>query len=82
MTIPAIPYGLLACLLLASRGQSPNRGTNRLLEIQTGLGPLSLTTLAHAVSHCEENDKPIHPGIIRWASASLTTDAHSVRTNW
>ena len=74
MTILVITYGLLTCLLLASSRQSTNRATNLLLEIQTGPRPLSLTTLARVVSHCEENDKPMHPGIIRWASASLPTD--------
>ena|ERR1711920_750164 len=36
--------------------------------------PLSLKMLAHVVRYCEKHDEPMHPGIIRWASASLATD--------
>ncbi len=36
--------------------------------------PLSLKMLAHVVRYCEKHDEPMHPGIIRWASASLVTD--------
>ena len=36
--------------------------------------PLSLKMLGHVVRYCEKHDEPMHPGIIRWASASLATD--------
>ena len=35
--------------------------------------PLSLKMLAHVVRYCEKHEEPMHPGIIRWASASLAT---------
>ena len=43
---------------------------------------LSLKMLARVVRYCEKHDKPMHPGIVRWASASLTTDeTQFVRTD-
>ena len=37
----AVVFGLLACLLLASDGQTANHGNNRLLDMQARLSPLS-----------------------------------------
>ncbi len=48
--------------------------SNRNVVVRARPQPLSLRMLAHVVRYCEKHDEPMHPGIVRWASASLTTD--------
>ena len=36
--------------------------------------PLSLRMLARVLNDCEQKGKPIHPGLVRWASRSLSSE--------
>ena len=77
-----VACGLMACLLLASSGQTANRGSNRLVEMEIRQQPLELRMLVRVLRNCEENDRPVHPGIVQWASASLPTgDNQLAQTN-
>ena len=77
-----VACGLMACLLLASSGQTANRGSNRLVDMEIRQQPLELRMLVRVLRNCEENDRPVHPGIVRWASASLPTGENQLaRTN-
>ncbi|MEO2002214.1 MAG: hypothetical protein ABGW75_11370 [Pirellulales bacterium] len=35
--------------------------------------PLSLRTLARVLHDCDKRGKPIHPGLVRWASRGLSS---------
>ena len=74
--------GLMACLLLASSGQTANRGSNRLVDMEIRQQPLELRMLVRVLRNCEENDRPVHPGIVRWASASLRRFLTGQRANF
>ena len=63
--------GLMACLLVAFSGQTANRGSSCLVDMEIRQQPLELRMLVRVLRNCEENDRPVHPGIVRWASASL-----------
>ena len=74
--------GLLACLLLAFSSRTANRGSNRLVDMEIRQQPLELRMLVRVLRNCEENDRPVHPGIVQWASASLPTgDNQLAQTN-
>ena len=66
--------GFLIFLILASDSPTTHDMSNRNVVVRAKPQPLSLKMLARVVRYCEENDKPMHPGIVRWASASLTSD--------
>ena len=68
-----VACGLMACLLLASSSRTANRGSNRLVDMEIRQQPLELRMLVRVLRNCEENNRPVHPGIVRWASASLPT---------
>ena len=36
--------------------------------------PLSLRTLAYVLKDCEQKGRPIHPGLVRWASRALSSE--------
>ena len=36
--------------------------------------PLSLRMLVRVLNDCEKNGKPIHPGLVRWASRALSSE--------
>ena len=36
--------------------------------------PLSLRMLAHVLNDCEQKGRPIHPGLVRWASRALSSE--------
>ena len=77
-----VACGLMACLLLASSGQTANRGSNSLVDMEIRQQPLELRMLVRVLRNCEENDRPVHPGIVQWASASLPTgDNQLAQTN-
>ena len=65
--------GFLIFLILAFDSPTTHDMSNRNVVVRARPQPLSLKTLARIVRYCEENDKPMHPGIVRWASASLTS---------
>ena len=72
----AFSFGFLIFLLLVSATPATQNMSNHNVFVRARRHPLSLRMLAKVVRYCEENDKPMHPGIIRWASASMTTDAN------
>ena len=77
-----VACGLMACLLLASSSRTANRGSNRLVDMEIRQQPLELRMLVRVLRNCEENDRPVHPGIVQWASASLPTgDNQLAQTN-
>ena len=43
-------------------------------EIVRHRRPLSLRMLAHVLNDCEQKGRPIHPGLVRWASRSLSSE--------
>ena len=74
--------GLMACLLVAFSGQTANRGSSCLVDMEIRQQPLELRMLVRVLRNCEENDRPVHPGIVRWASASLPYgESQLARTN-
>ena len=72
--IVAASFLFLIFLILAFATPTSHGMTNRNVVVDARTQPLSLKMLAHVVRYCEKHDEPIHPGIVRWASASLTTD--------
>ena len=66
--------GFLIFLILASDSPTTHDMSNRNVVVRARPQPLSLKTLARIVRYCEENDKPMHPGIVRWAAASFSSD--------
>ena len=68
----ASSFGFLIFLILAFATPTNHGMSNRNTIVSLRPQPLSLKMLAHVVRYCEENDKPMHPGIVRWASSSLT----------
>ncbi len=74
--------GVLILLVLMFATPAKHGMSNHNVVVRGRPQPLSLKMLARVVHYCEKHDKPIHPGIIRWASASLTTDDNQfVRTD-
>ena len=67
-------FAFLIFLILAFATSTSHGMTNRNVVVRARPQPLSLKMLAHVVRYCEKHDEPMHPGIVRWASASLTTD--------
>jgi hypothetical protein len=78
IVLVAFSVGFLIFLILAFDSPTTHDMSNRNVVVRARPQPLSLKTLARVVRYCEENDKPMHPGIVRWASASLTTDANQL----
>ncbi len=74
LVLIAIPFALLFFLILTFATPATHGVSNRNVVVDARTQPLSLKMLAHVVRYCEKHDEPIHPGIVRWASASLTTD--------
>ena len=70
----ASSFGFLVFLILAFATPTNHGMSNRNTVVSLRPQPLSLKMLAHVVRYCEKHDEPMHPGIIRWASASLATD--------
>jgi len=70
----ACSAGFLISLILIFATPTTHGLSNRNVVVRGRPQPLSLKMLAHVVRYCEKHDKPMHPGIVRWASASLTTD--------
>ena len=75
-------FGFLIFLILPFVSSTTHGMSNRNVVARAKPQPVSLKMLARVVRYCEENNKPMHPGITGWASASLTTDAnHLVQTD-
>ncbi len=74
IVLVALSIGFLTFLALAIASPTTHGISNRFIGVRAKPQPLSLKTLARVVRYCEKNHKPMHPGIVRWASASLTTD--------
>ena len=72
IVLVAFSFGFLIFLILAFATPTKHGMSNRNTVVSVRPQPLSLKMLAHVVRYCEENDKPMHPGIVRWASSSLT----------
>ena len=72
----AFSFGLLIFLILAFATPATHCMSNRNTVVCLRPQPLSLKMLARVVCYCEENDKPMQPGILRWASSSLTIGDH------
>jgi len=70
----AFSFAFLIVVILAFATPTTHGMSNRNVVVDARPQPLSLKLLARVVRYCEKNDKPMHPGIVRWASASLTTD--------
>ena len=70
----AFSFTFLIFLILAFATPTTHGMSNRNVVVRARPQPLSLKMLAHVVRYCEKHDEPMHPGIVRWASASLTTD--------
>ena len=81
IVLVAFPVGFLIFLILAFDSPTTHDMSNRNVVVRARPQPLSLKTLARVVRYCEKNDKPMHPGIVRWASASLTTDYNQLAQN-
>jgi len=74
----AFSFEFLIFLILSFATPATHNMSNRNVVVHAKRQPLSLRMLAKVVRYCEENDKPMHPGIVRWASASMTTDANQL----
>ena len=74
LVLVVFSVGFLIFLILAFDSLTTHDMSNRNVVVRAKPQPLSLKTLARIVRYCEENDKPMHPGIVRWAAASLTSD--------
>ena len=68
----AFSFGFLVFLILTFATPTKHSMSNRNTVVSLRPQPLSLKMLAHVMRYCEDNDKPMHPGIVRWASSSLT----------
>ena len=78
----ACSYVFLILLILMFATPATHGMSNRNVVVRGRPQLLSLKMLARVVRYCEKHDKPMHPGIVRWASASLTTDeTQFVRTD-
>ena len=67
-------FAFLIILILSFATPATHGLSNRNVVVDARTQPLSLKMLAHVVRYCEKHDEPMHPGIVRWASASLTTN--------
>ena len=74
LVLVVFSVGFLIFLILAFDSPTTHDMSNRFIGVRAKPQPLSLKTLARVVRYCEKNHKPMHPGIVRWASASLTSD--------
>ncbi|MDA9717959.1 hypothetical protein N9U65_00635 [Planctomycetaceae bacterium] len=72
IVLAAFSFGFLIFLIQAFATPTNHGMSQRNTVVSLRHQPLSLKMLAHVVRYCEENDKPMHPGIVRWASSSLT----------
>ena len=70
----AFSFAFLIVVILAFATPTTHGMSNRNVVVDARPQPLSLKLLARVVRYCEKHDEPMHPGIVRWASASLTTD--------
>ena len=70
----------LSGLLLQTGHAGPAAGvgsvyaTNMQQETGRHRRPVSLRMLAHVLYDCEQKNKPIHPGVVRWASRALPSE--------
>ena len=82
IVLVALSFGFLIFLILAFATPATHDMSNRNVFFRERSQPLSLKMLAQVVRYCEENNKPMHPGIVRWASSSITTsDNQLVQTD-
>ena len=74
----AFSFAFLIVVILAFATPTTHGMSNRNVVVDARPQPLSLKLLARVVRYCEKHDEVMHPGIIRWASASLTTDENQL----